>query len=232
MFNVVILKAKPKLTQDDFDVLLQIVSPEKKKRIENIYSFKEACNCLLGDVLARNEISRVLDIFNEEIKITTTEYGKPVLQNNPNIHFNVSHAGEYIVCTIADEPVGIDIEIIKPINMQIAKRFFAQDEISYILDGNQIRRFFEVWTKKESRIKCEGYGFKKPLKSFSVFYQEDKYRYYKTYQNKKTICHVCSKKDVTPNVRVINIIEFFKEIKSYEKEKSFCATKDILLCKR
>jgi len=69
-----------------------------------------------------------------------------------------------------DQPVGIDIEHIKQIEIKIAKRFFAPDELVYVVSADDsllAQRFYEIWTKKESRIKWEGRGLSKSLPGFS-----------------------------------------------------------------
>lgn len=162
MFEVVILTVIPELTQKDFDALLPIVSPDKQERIKQFHFFRDARNCLLGEILARVEICHFTDLSMKQIDFSVNKYGKPFVIGKPSIQFNISHAGHYIACAISDEPVGVDIELIKTADMQIAKRFFTADETSYIMDGQQNTRFYEVWTKKESRIKWEGKGLHKP----------------------------------------------------------------------
>ena len=51
----------------------------------------------------------------------------------------------------------------------IVKCFFHPDEQAFIKDDQQIERFYEVWTKRESRIKWKGKGLHIPLLCFSVF---------------------------------------------------------------
>ena len=38
------------------------------------------------------------------------EHGKPFFTLQPKIHYNISHSGKYVVCVIAGEEVGIDIQ--------------------------------------------------------------------------------------------------------------------------
>jgi len=212
MFDVVILTVTPDLTQNEFDTLLPLVSPEKRARIKKLRFFRDALNCLLGDVLARIEICRAANLNNSQLTFSTNAYGKPFLANNPGIHFNVSHTGNYVACILADEPVGIDIELIKPADPKIAERFFAPDEKAYIASNGSMASFYEVWTKKESRIKWEGIGLSKPLSSFSVFESDSgepsQPVYHKAFQNSEAICHVCSAKQFAPSVRVIETAEF------------------------
>ena len=38
------------------------------------------------------------------------EHGKPFFTLQPKIHYNISHSGKYVVCVLAGEEVGIDIQ--------------------------------------------------------------------------------------------------------------------------
>ena len=73
---------------------------------------------------------------------------------------------------ISNNPCGIDIEKINPIDyMDIAKRYYAPEEYNYVInceEKKRLHRFYEVWTLKESRIKCSGQGVSLPLNSFSM----------------------------------------------------------------
>lgn len=214
MCEVVILTVIPELAQTEFDKLLQVVAPEKQIRIKRFHFYRDARNTLLGDVLARTEICRVAGLNNKQLEFSTNEYGKPFLThlsndgfvNNPQIHYNISHTGHYVACAIADRPVGIDIESINPVDLKIAERFFAPDETEYIMDSAQTQRFFEIWTKKESRIKWEGKGLSKPLTSFSVFdlAELEKLTYHELFRNEEAICHACICDNNKPNVKLID----------------------------
>jgi len=212
MFEVVILTAPPELERDEFDMLLSLVSPEKQERIKNFHFFRDARNCLLGDVLSRVEICRATGLSNKQLEFSVNCFGKPFLVSRPNVHFNISHAGDYIACVVADKPVGIDIEIIKPIDLKIAERFFTSDEFAYIMVGDKTLCFYEIWTKKESYIKWAGKGLHKHLTSFSAFdaceYNPKFYR--KIVQNNEAICYACSLKKEPPSIRLIDIVSLMQ----------------------
>jgi 4'-phosphopantetheinyl transferase len=212
MINASILKIESELSQDEFEILLSHIPYEKQERIKKFHFFKDARNCLLGDILSRHEICRATGLTNEQLKFSTNEYGKPYLVTNPKIHFNISHSGNYIACAISNESVGIDIEQIKSFDMKIAERFFSADEITYVKSDADAVRFFEVWTKKESRIKWDGRGLSMPLSSFSVFDtgEQSQSRYYEVLKNNEVICHVCSINIVTPIVYVYDFPTLIK----------------------
>lgn len=123
-----------------------------------------------------------------------------------NIHFNISHTGGYVACAVADEPVGIDIELIKPIEHKIAEQFYTPDEAEYLMTGDIECRFHEVWTKKESRIKWEGKGLHKSLTSFSVVdsNEQEQVIYHHIFQNDESVYYVCSTKKVSPSVQIMD----------------------------
>ncbi|MCL2432624.1 4'-phosphopantetheinyl transferase superfamily protein [Candidatus Bathycorpusculum sp.] len=220
MFEVVILRVIPELTQDEYDVLLSFVSLEKQERIKRFYFFRDRRNSLMGDVLARAEICRIMGFSNSQLEFAVNRYGKPFLVNNSQVHYNISHAGQYVACVVGDMPVGIDIEVVRSIDVKIAERFFVSEEKAYVLSSQGDRRnerFFEVWTKKESRIKWEGRG----LESLSCFSVLDSLKpqgvfYHCIYNNGEIIGHVCSSSAELPSVRVIDTrmllqcVSFFK----------------------
>ncbi|MGM1567741.1 MULTISPECIES: 4'-phosphopantetheinyl transferase family protein [Bacillus cereus group] len=134
---------------------------------------KDALRSLLGDLLIRSIICEEFNISNSNIHFKFNEFGKPYLYNKPSFHFNISHSGEWVVCAIDHHaPVGIDIEQIKPIDFEIAKCFFSDDEYKHLLlqpTEKQLDYFYTLWTLKESFIKAHGEGFFMPFNTFSFF---------------------------------------------------------------
>jgi len=206
MLKITILTSIPELKKNEFEELLSFVSKEKQERIKKYHFFRDAQNCLLGDILSRIEICRVTGFCNDQLRFSVNKYGKPFLSTNHYVHFNVSHAANYIACAISDEHVGIDIETIKTVDFRIAERFFTSDEITYVMACEKTIRFYEIWTKKESRIKWEGKGLYIPLNSFSVFDSSEygKSNYHKVFQNDEAICHIYSLKNEKPSISIID----------------------------
>jgi 4'-phosphopantetheinyl transferase len=190
------------------------VSQDKQERIKKFRFFQDARNCLLADMLVRMEILRATEFNNRQLEFSVNAYGKPFLINDPHIHYNISHTGNYIACAVANEPVGIDVELIKPADLKIAERFFTPDETKYIKAGDQSIRFYEVWTKKESFVKWEGKGLSNPLPSFSIFDSGEPERlfYHEIFHNEEAICHVCSTKESAPSIRIMNTEDFTRKI--------------------
>lgn len=87
------------------------------------------------------------------------EEGKPLVEG---LFFNLSHSGNYAVLAEADIPVGVDIEEMVPPGDWAREALTAQ-EYKWMLLGkderDQQERFYRLWTRKESLVKCEGHGF-------------------------------------------------------------------------
>lgn len=84
--------------------------------------------------------------------------------------FNVSHFGNWVVLAVEDVgSIGIDVERMSPIDLDIAKRYFSSYEYSDLMSISpeyRIEHFFRLWTLKEAYIKADGRGLSIPLDSF------------------------------------------------------------------
>ena len=106
--------------------------------------------------------------------VLTGENGKPYLKD-AGVCFNLSHAGSYAVCAVGPDP-GCDIEKIRPVREDVARRFFHPEEFALLQAEPDAavreRLFFRLWTLKESYIKATGKGLSQPLGSFCVLWDE------------------------------------------------------------
>lgn len=101
----------------------------------------------------------------ESLHFTAGEFGKPTLRDFPDLHFNLTHSKDLAalaVCTAG--PVGVDLEMLDPEFpvREIAREYFIGSERAAIDDApndhERTRRFFELWTAKESIMKVTGLG--------------------------------------------------------------------------
>lgn len=171
MLDIFILENSNRLEKKYFDTLLSCVSSEKRARISRFYKFEDAQRSLLGDLLARYSICQRLGIKNNTLTFGLNPYGKPILLVSNRIEFNIAHSGNWVVCAVDDNPVGIDVEVVKPVDFQIAKKFFSKEEYNNLMDQPaeiRLKYFYSLWTLKESYIKAEGKGFSIPLDSFTI----------------------------------------------------------------
>lgn len=86
-----------------------------------------------------------------------SESGKPFVDGGN--FFNISHSGNYVVLAEADVPIGVDVERVSDIAIDDDLQNIALTEREKSWLNDSPLRFYIVWTRKESLIKCEGRGF-------------------------------------------------------------------------
>ncbi|MDR1589595.1 MAG: 4'-phosphopantetheinyl transferase superfamily protein [Oscillospiraceae bacterium] len=208
--KVYLLRMDRDLSQAEYRELLPLISAEKRGRIGRFPRFIDKQRALFGELLVRAEISQALSLPESGVKIMTTERGKPYLAGFPDFHFNISHTGRFVACAFSDAPVGIDIETIRPSDMRIAERFFADKEREYILEQPsgpaRLEAFYRVWTMKEAYIKREGSGLGTPLPSFDVFGVEG-VRFSELLRSGEAICYCCSERSEGPRITWFDVDE-------------------------
>lgn len=88
-----------------------------------------------------------------------TPKGKPFLVNYPEIHFNMSHCDEAVLCAIDNQPIGVDIECVKPYDEELVQYTMNVQEREEIKQSNRPDIVFtRYWTRKEAVLKRSGEG--------------------------------------------------------------------------
>ncbi len=148
-----------KMSDEDF--LKAYVKSEESRRAKADKLKKKPAKKLsiAAGELVRSAIAKEFNIATDDIRFRVGKNGKPYTDSAP-VHFSISHSKNIAVCAISDKPVGIDIEFVKDVNLNIAKRLFAPDELQYVFEKWDLskRRFFEIWTRKEAYVKLIGKG--------------------------------------------------------------------------
>ncbi len=168
------------LDQNDFQnkktELLGKLPVSLSNKFKNYSHNKNLQRSILGELLARYYFTTKIKVQSNKIEFNLGEKGKPFLENS-DIHFNISHSGDWVVAAFSIRNIGIDIELIREPNYNVAKRFFSSVEINqlnFINDSDKKKNlFFDFWTIKESYLKAIGTGLTKPLNTFTVIKNSD-----------------------------------------------------------
>ncbi len=203
-------------TDDNINLLKRFISDERKAKMERFLFKDDSIRCLLGEIIARYAVSKDLNLKNENISFKTDSNNKPYLAiANQSVFYNISHSGDWVVCILSDKPCGIDVELIKQADIDIAKRFFSQNEYESLMSQPahyRTKYFFMLWTLKESYIKADGRGLSLPLNSFSFYIDSGRISLSTNATNNLSDCYfsqfeidddhivsVCSKEDCFPD---------------------------------
>lgn len=125
---------------------------------------------LQSKILTDADYDRITRIKNEEVQkeqlLSTyfkrkyvgeyhlNEYGKPL---SDNVFFNISHTKGMVIIAIDTLPIGVDIETLRKTDDKLVKYVCSPDEELYIKNALD---FYNIWTNKESLVKCIGTGIR------------------------------------------------------------------------
>lgn len=149
--------------------MLETVSREKKDTLRRIKNRESYLRSLAGEGMIRQKAAEKTGMHPQQLVIWKNEYGKPYFLNLPEVHFNISHSGEWVLGILSEKECGIDVELVKEAQMDVAKRFFAKEEYELLLqkEGEERRAlFYELWTLKERYVKYKGMGLALPFHQF------------------------------------------------------------------
>lgn len=139
---------------------------ERRAKVMRFHFEKDRCLCLGAGLLLEHALRQA---GASDLSLHCLPNGKPVLANEPNIHFNLSHSGTMAVCALSDHPVGVDVEILQKAEPGVMNMCFRHDEQEWIRRSDHPdHAFTRLWTRKESYLKLLGTGLSYPLNAFSV----------------------------------------------------------------
>ena len=141
-----------------------ILPSYKKDKIKKYKNKETKINSIIGEILLKDLLLKHNIIYNN-LNFYLNYYGKPYLKNN-NWYFNISHSFNYIITTISDKEIGIDIEKIRNTPLNVINYFATQNEKKYILANKKyiFERIFKIYTLKEAYFKMKGENLNNILK--------------------------------------------------------------------
>ena len=141
---------------------------QRRQRVAQMKGEQNRCQSIAAGLLLRRALQEAA-IPCTDASFQTGPYGKPHLKQD-GVFFNLSHAGEYVVCALADCAVGVDVEqqnrfLDRARNQKLAARILTAEEAAcWEASGCAARSLLRFWTRKESYVKMTGEGLRKELR--------------------------------------------------------------------
>lgn len=142
------------------------------ERLEQLSRFPEQSqqHSLAGDLLAlmAYRTAYPADAFPPERSVTPE--GKPFFPAHPEFHYSISHSGEWAVCAVGAVPLGVDIQVERPVRPAVFRALSAaeQAELDGLAERERLSAFLDVWCLKEAYSKAIGLGLQARFRDFSV----------------------------------------------------------------
>jgi 4'-phosphopantetheinyl transferase len=154
---------------------LMILDEQERKRTARFYFAPDKVRYSSCHANMRRILGSYLRRPPESLVYREAEGGKPELDLTASelpLRFNLSHSKSIALLAVnLGSEVGVDVEDIRPIERDVAARFFSPAEIASMapLDGEAwFDAFYRCWTRKEAILKVQGVGLRIPLDSFDV----------------------------------------------------------------
>lgn len=180
MIRVYYAKVFSFLEEDAFFTQLNKVEDQRRQKILSGTNEKKRLCSLSAGCLLHSVLCRKLGLSEQKtppFRLAYENWGKPYLLDYPDIHFNLSHSGDYVCCALGDAPVGIDIQKIVSIKEGLAGRFFTEmdnQRLEKCNEGEKEKLFFRMWSIKESYVKLTGRGLSEGLNAFEIDWEKNR----------------------------------------------------------
>ncbi|WP_191961955.1 4'-phosphopantetheinyl transferase family protein [Staphylococcus aureus] len=201
---------------------LKYIENDRRQKINKFKFIEDKKRSLIAGLLVKTMLNELSLCDVSKTKFSKGCYGKPYIKNKRNLHFNISHSGDYVCCAISDNEVGIDIERINTsMDIDVFQNYFTNCEWKQLSGDsrNKYEKFFSLWTLKESYIKRSGKGLNKDLSSFSISLSEpiqvlddeiEKESSYFTLHNVNSLYKlaICTSESVDTTISEMSVKEF------------------------
>ena len=154
---------------------IRILDVQERERLQRFHFAPDRARFAVAHANLRRILGGYLHQPAAGLRFHANSFGKPELSSGDSgisLHFSLSHSRSIAVLAVTNgEPVGVDVEDVKPIEAEVAESHFSASERSQLnqLRGDAwLRGFYRCWTRKEAILKAEGVGLFRPLDSFDV----------------------------------------------------------------
>ena len=164
------------LAEDVAAACASLLSEDERARWQRFRFEHGRREYLATHALVRTALSHYRETSPEHWRFTQNEFGKPAVDPDCGLRFNLANSRELVVCLVAEgAEVGVDVEphARRGQIAKIAKEVFSPLELAQLdaLSGSEkLDRGLSLWTLKESYIKARGMGLSLPLKKFSFLF--------------------------------------------------------------
>jgi len=159
---------------EEVSAYYRLLSSEEQERALRFRVERPRTEFVLTRGTLRTLLAQYRGITPQEVQFRYEVRGKPALEDESGLCFNVSHTnGLALMAFVMRRTIGIDVEnLVRGVDAQrLAERFFSERERQALrpLRGDELQAaFFRCWTRKEAYIKAKGDGLSLALHEFDV----------------------------------------------------------------
>lgn len=154
--------------------LSMCLAVEEERRAAKFHFERDRRRFIVARGVLRHVLAPYLETDPRQVALGYAAHGKPFLAEHPDMHFNLSHAGDVLLVGVArGRRIGIDVERRIPETVVDAIRETVSSEpervqLDHLNRAERGERFSQLWTRKEAYIKADGRGMGLDLKLIDV----------------------------------------------------------------
>jgi len=158
---------------------VQLLSEDERARWLSFRFEHSRCEYLTTRALVRTALSHCHPLAPDAWRFQSNTYGKPAVEQNCGLSFNLSNSLGLVVCLIAQgASVGVDVESYERAGqiVELASDVLApreQIQLEALRGRQKANRALSLWTLKEAYIKAIGMGLSLPLKQISFLFDDE-----------------------------------------------------------
>lgn len=157
------------LKDQEADELLRLLPPARRERLLQVKVRERRREPLCAYALLRHALREQYG-WDALPEVLLSSSGKPFFPAFPEIQFNLSHTKGAVMTGLSDQPLGVDIEKVRPVGEGAMRRLSG---VTTECD------FFQRWVRMEARAKRSGAGVsammrgEAPLETGEYYYNLD-----------------------------------------------------------
>ncbi|MCQ2792215.1 MAG: 4'-phosphopantetheinyl transferase superfamily protein [Bacilli bacterium] len=204
MHQIYYAKIKPLLKEERYNFYFQRIPKSRQERASNhLHKIDKIRSVAAFSLLMKLLDDNHIPYQNNSFKIDKN--GKLYLASS-DIYLNIAHGGNYVIAGISDSPIGVDVE-----NINREKKY--KEIVNLVFNQNEREKFrhlvrkkiffYQVWTTKESYVKCIGKGLQVGMTTIDIPSLKEKGYHFKLFFLKKHQFAICNEGKPVENIKEV-----------------------------
>lgn len=153
------------LTEQETEAMLRLLPPERRERLMKLQQVEKRREPLCAYMMLCMALWEKYQ-WRGLPEIALTPLGKPYFPDHPSVHFSISHTSGAVLVGVSEQPIGVDIEKIRPVSQRAMHR---------LAGVSTEEAFFQSWVRREARTKRSGSGISTMMRSETPLQQGEFY---------------------------------------------------------
>lgn len=144
---------------EDMDALIGASGPRRSARLKRLKGMRLEAS-LSAQRLCRRLWAEMAGCQEPQFRIETDVNGRPFAPEAP-FYLSLGHSDGFAAAAAADVPVGVDLQVIRPISDRVLIRCCSDEERAWLAEAperERMERAIRLWTMKEAYGKMLGVG--------------------------------------------------------------------------